>query len=687
MATQSASVTKYTVHVSATVSGNTVSWSGYIQFNNYWHYGVGLQIYVNGAKVKDTTGYTDSGRQSCCSVSGTTAITQTHSSQTVTVHAYAYSTTVSGYGGVGASATTPKISLTVPAKPSWTVSYNANGGSGAPASQVKWSGEALTLSTAKPTRTGHTFAGWNTSSAGTGTSYAAGASYTGNAALALYAKWTANTYTVTLNANGGSGGTGSVVKTYGKSCTLPSGAALPTRANYRFAGWNTRADGTGTAYAAGASYSAAITANATLYATWELACLPPRIAKFSAYRADGSGAASESGSLLGWQLDCSADTEVKPDTLLAAARVYLEGATEPLVSAETGEVASFQWASAMEAGLVQTEAYDVRCEVEDTNGLVSAAQVRLSLPFVPLDLTKEGVGVGRYAPEKGMAVAMDVEMDDGRSVSRAAEGVPWSGGAAAALLKTTDPGDMSAAHFYPILSARSMGGSWEAGTVGSSNAFRIVHLTDAQRAAGESPAGRFALYPTSAYHLGAKTDASGYYGFCWGSDSSDIGNYLRAPSAGFLPYTSGGSGYLGTSSWPFNYIYGKAIYQNGYQVANKADLTAANPVLWTGGNWMIAGQTATLSQAVSAQRSGIVLCWSAYASSAAQNYDWCLHFVPKWLVAAHPGSGVTCAVDSSGGGNDTQKYVYVNNTSITGNAVNDDTAALQHFVLRAVVGV
>ena len=79
----------------------------------------------------------------------------------------------------------------------YTVSYNANGGSGAPDAQAKDGGIDLTLSSTVPTRTGYTFAGWNTQADGNGTSYAAGATYTANAAVTLYAQWTP-TYTATF---------------------------------------------------------------------------------------------------------------------------------------------------------------------------------------------------------------------------------------------------------------------------------------------------------------------------------------------------------------------------------------------------------------------------------------------------------------------------------------------------------
>ena len=72
----------------------------------------------------------------------------------------------------------------------YTISYNANGGSGAPSNQTKDGGIDLTLSSTVPTRTGYAFAGWNTQADGSGTSYASGATFTGNANTTLYAQWT-----------------------------------------------------------------------------------------------------------------------------------------------------------------------------------------------------------------------------------------------------------------------------------------------------------------------------------------------------------------------------------------------------------------------------------------------------------------------------------------------------------------
>ena len=128
-----------------------------------------------------------------------------------------------------------------------------------------WNGWVTTVSSNTPTRTGHTFNGYNTSSDGTsGTNYAASAAITLTSDVTLYAKWTANTYAITYYDNNGTGSPAAGSKTHGVTFTLSS--TTPTRTNYIFAGWNTSADGTGTNYSAGGSY----TTNAALdlYAKW-----------------------------------------------------------------------------------------------------------------------------------------------------------------------------------------------------------------------------------------------------------------------------------------------------------------------------------------------------------------------------------------------------------------------------------
>ena len=177
-------------------------------------------------------------------------------------------------GNITESATkTVSFSVTVPAWTSYTVKYNANGGSGAPSSQTKWKDQTLKLSTTKPTRSGYTFQGWGTTASDTSVDYVAGANYMENASVTLYAIWKAITYTVKYNANGGTGAPSNQTKTYGVTLTLSS--TKPTRTSiddngtlttYTFKGWATSATSTSVAYTAGASYT--LNAAITLYAVW-----------------------------------------------------------------------------------------------------------------------------------------------------------------------------------------------------------------------------------------------------------------------------------------------------------------------------------------------------------------------------------------------------------------------------------
>ena len=155
------------------------------------------------------------------------------------------------------------------ALPTLTISYNANNGTGTiPASVTTTSDVAITLSAQGTlTRTGYTFAGWNTKADGSGTTYAAGSSQKFSVTTTLYAKWTAlPTLTISFNLNGGSG-TVPTTKTTTSDVAVPLPAqGTLARTGYSFGGWNTQANGSGTAYAAGSSQKFSVTT--TLYAKW-----------------------------------------------------------------------------------------------------------------------------------------------------------------------------------------------------------------------------------------------------------------------------------------------------------------------------------------------------------------------------------------------------------------------------------
>jgi uncharacterized repeat protein (TIGR02543 family) len=169
----------------------------------------------------------------------------------------------------------------------YTVTFNLNGGSGTLANQTVASGTAITLPNSSASTfffTGYTFAGWNTAANGSGTSYAAGSSYTVSGNVTLYAIWqNATSYTVTYNLNGGTGVANPATVLAGSSTILPSSSASTFYfTNYNFVNWNTAANGSGTSYLAGASYTP--TGNVTLYAIWQ----PMYTAVFTATDASGS---------------------------------------------------------------------------------------------------------------------------------------------------------------------------------------------------------------------------------------------------------------------------------------------------------------------------------------------------------------------------------------------------------------
>jgi uncharacterized repeat protein (TIGR02543 family) len=163
--------------------------------------------------------------------------------------------------------------------PNHTVTFNVNGGSGSMSNQVANVPTALTLNSF--TRTGYSFSGWNTLSGGGGTAYADGAVYSFSANITLYGQWTPlPNHTVTFNANGGSGSMSNQV------VNVPTALTLNTfiRTGYSFSGWNTASDGSGTAYADGATYS--FSADTTLYAQWTP--LPNHTVIFDANGGSGS---------------------------------------------------------------------------------------------------------------------------------------------------------------------------------------------------------------------------------------------------------------------------------------------------------------------------------------------------------------------------------------------------------------
>ncbi len=149
--------------------------------------------------------------------------------------------------------------------PARFISFNKNSGTGAMAKLPALETENYTATIPENgfTRDGYAFTGWNTRSNGRGTAYAPGDPVTLTANITLYAQWT-SAYTVFLDPNGAAGEAVRQEIARGASAAIP---VVPfTRYGGVLTGWNTAADGSGTAYESGGTVTPS--ANLTLYAQW-----------------------------------------------------------------------------------------------------------------------------------------------------------------------------------------------------------------------------------------------------------------------------------------------------------------------------------------------------------------------------------------------------------------------------------
>ena len=90
----------------------------------------------------------------------------------------------------------------------------------------------------------------------------------GNVAVSV--KYTSNKYTITYNANGGSGAPGAQTYTYAPSGTTNLSSTKPSRTGYTFLGWSTSSTATSASYSAGQAWGLSNASNYTLYAVWKI---------------------------------------------------------------------------------------------------------------------------------------------------------------------------------------------------------------------------------------------------------------------------------------------------------------------------------------------------------------------------------------------------------------------------------
>jgi uncharacterized repeat protein (TIGR02543 family) len=158
----------------------------------------------------------------------------------------------------------------------WLVilTYNGNGfgGGTVPTAVNMVVGSSRATATSNITRTGFTFAGWNTAANRSGTSFAVGDSITVTVPTTLFAMWN-----LTITFNGNTQTTGSVPSALTSNehsfVTLPGNAGTLSKTGLIFTGWNTLANGLGTHYEVGETFTST-TGNVTLFAEWTTGCSP-----------------------------------------------------------------------------------------------------------------------------------------------------------------------------------------------------------------------------------------------------------------------------------------------------------------------------------------------------------------------------------------------------------------------------
>ncbi len=153
-----------------------------------------------------------------------------------------------------------KTALAIWTAETYTLTFDAAGGSGGTSSKNVTYDQAIGAIT-PPTREGYNFNGWQIG--GTTITDATIWNYTSN--QTAVAQWTIETYTITFNANGGSGSMPTQSFTYGVSKALSSNTYTAPAGN-RFLGWATTSGASVAEYTNGEDYSAV--ADDTLFAVW-----------------------------------------------------------------------------------------------------------------------------------------------------------------------------------------------------------------------------------------------------------------------------------------------------------------------------------------------------------------------------------------------------------------------------------
>ena len=349
-------------------------------------------VKVNGTTVSKKSPVDLDGRSSFTIETGSIKVSKSTSAKNV-----AFSVNVTWgitWADVYVATKSASGTIQISAKASYTVSFIANGGTGAPSPQTKWYGTNLTLSSTKPTKTGYSFTKWNTKSDGSGTSYYPGGTYSSNSGATLYAIWTPNTYTVSYNLNGGTGSISNQTKIHDQTLTLTS--TKPSRTNYEFVGWNTQSNGSGTTYLPGSSYTS--NSEILLYAIWKIAYQKPTITNLKIVRCDSTGNQDD---ITGQYAKVTFDWSCFQDGITSnpVSSIVIDGTSISGVSGTTGTI------NTVIGGSYNVDiSYTIIVEVTDSkSGKTTYSRLLPSVAY-PIDFLYggKGVAIGKVASKQNV---------------------------------------------------------------------------------------------------------------------------------------------------------------------------------------------------------------------------------------------------------------------------------------------
>lgn len=217
-------------------------------------------------------------------------------------------------------------------------------------------------------------------------------------------------YAVTYSANkpgGASGDVGNMPASQTKwhGLTLGLASTQPTLDLHLFRGWNTAADGGGTAYAPGAGYAA--DAPLTLHAQWELAYSYPQISGLTVIRCDGGGDPGEDGThakvSFAWSVDATADGGTNRGKRHVIAAAEAGGSSWTTLKTTSVSTTGGNVSVIVGGSLATTKSYLIRVALTDTH-LIGGAECTttaysvLSQAFVWVSANpNHGLAIGKQA--------------------------------------------------------------------------------------------------------------------------------------------------------------------------------------------------------------------------------------------------------------------------------------------------